>query len=368
MYEPIQNLVDELLVSRSFSELYQSTAELVKENMDADFGVIATEQHGAVQALATMPEDWTDTDDLLSPVSLPHIASSQGRSYKIDDKSTVRSAAHSDTSTHNSNVEYPSILWVPFDEEGFLLAGSRRKAAFDDADLERLRAISFITAMVQQWIKESTESAIKPDSVAEAASFLSHDAKNLLTVIEGRLQLAQEEPEDEHFAVLQQNLERLEELIEDTTFLLQTGDRLDERKPVMLEETAQNAWTNLDTRGANLYLLTDETLLADESRLCQLFENLFRNAVNHAAPDVDIWLGTLEDGSGFYVRDDGPGIEPEQAESLFDLGFSTRPGNTGIGLAIVKRIADAHGWDVTAMNGESGGARFEFRGVEIITG
>jgi len=77
---------------------------------------------------------------------------------------------------------------------------------------------------------------------------------------------------------------------------------------------------------------------------------------------VTVTVGSLEDG--FYVADDGPGIPEADREKVFESGYSTDGDGTGLGLAIVRRIAQAHGWDVTLTTSESGGARFEFHGVE----
>lgn len=64
------------------------------------------------------------------------------------------------------------------------------------------------------------------------------------------------------------------------------------------------------------------------------------------------------------VVDDGPGIDPSARETVFELGYSTNAAGTGMGLAIVKQIADAHGWAVDVSDSASGGAQFEFSGVD----
>jgi signal transduction histidine kinase len=66
---------------------------------------------------------------------------------------------------------------------------------------------------------------------------------------------------------------------------------------------------------------------------------------------------------GFAVEDDGPGVPETVRDRLFEGGFSTTEEGTGFGLSIVKRIADAHGWDVHVGESPSGGARFEVTGV-----
>jgi signal transduction histidine kinase len=69
----------------------------------------------------------------------------------------------------------------------------------------------------------------------------------------------------------------------------------------------------------------------------------------------------LDFSAGFAVADDGPGIPEDERDDVFDHGFTTAEDGTGFGLAIVERIAQAHGWSVSVTEGRDGGARFEFR-------
>lgn len=366
MYELIQALADEYGKAQSLDELHRTTARLVQRQTNADFGVVAVREERTVRALATEPADWTDTDGLLSPVSLPNIASSRGQSYVIDDKSNVRSAAEAEPVSHGPKVTYPSIMWAPFSDSGFLLAGSTDKSAFYDLDLERLRVISALSSVLRQPVRDATRQRDQQEFVKEAMTFLTHDAKNLLSVVNGRLQLARESPDDEQFDVIESSLGRLEELIGDTETLLETGDHVTDREPITIREAANSAWESLETERANLLVEPTETILAGESRYYQLLENLFRNALDHAGPDVTVRVGVLDDARGFYVEDDGPGIEPSARDSLFELGYSSSEDNTGVGLNIVARIADAHDWQISVTDAEMGGARFEFSGVEFV--
>ena len=74
---------------------------------------------------------------------------------------------------------------------------------------------------------------------------------------------------------------------------------------------------------------------------------------------VSVTVGAFD--GGFYVADDGPGIPPARRETVFDPGVTTAADGTGFGLAIVREIAEAHGWTVSVTESESGGARFEIR-------
>jgi len=75
-----------------------------------------------------------------------------------------------------------------------------------------------------------------------------------------------------------------------------------------------------------------------------------------------VTVGTMDDG--FYVEDTGPGIPESRREEAFEAGFSTAETGTGFGLRIVEQVATSHGWTVEVTEGTSGGARFEFTGVE----
>jgi signal transduction histidine kinase len=102
-----------------------------------------------------------------------------------------------------------------------------------------------------------------------------------------------------------------------------------------------------------------------------VFENLFRNAVEHGGSDVTVTIRTIEPihtstradadrRAGFYVADDGPGIPVEKRDEVFEPGHSSAQGGTGFGLTIVKRIVQAHGWELSVADGTDSGARFEF--------
>ena len=103
--------------------------------------------------------------------------------------------------------------------------------------------------------------------------------------------------------------------------------------------------------------------MADESRLQQLFENLFRNAVEHAGPDVRVTVGATTDG--LYVADTGPGIPPSKRERVFETGYTTEGKGTGFGLSIVQQIAAGHGWEIQVTEADGGGARFDITGIEF---
>jgi len=203
------------------------------------------------------------------------------------------------------------------------------------------------------------------------ASILSHDLRNPLTVALGRAGMLDEAGTDhENVESLTASLERMETIIGDA-LMLTRGRDVEDTEPVTLRETARDAWSHVDTGDSTLDVagnIEGAVVAADRSLLMQLLENLFRNAVEHAGETVTVTVETVGDGDGrgFAVADDGPGIPEEEREHVFDVGHTTDGGGTGMGLAIVELIAEAHGWDVTVGESGTGGARFAVTGVETI--
>ncbi len=128
----------------------------------------------------------------------------------------------------------------------------------------------------------------------------------------------------------------MDTLITDLLTLAQDGETVTDRESVALASLAENCWTTVETADATLVTDIDRTVLANESRLKQLFENLVRNAVEHAGADVTVTVGALDDG--FYVADDGPGIPEDERETVFDFGYSTVRRRTGFGFSIVQKL------------------------------
>ncbi|SEG73358.1 PAS domain S-box protein [Halobellus limi] len=201
----------------------------------------------------------------------------------------------------------------------------------------------------------------REQQLAEFASVVSHDLRNPLNVAEGRIQLAREECDSEHLEAVERMHERMNSLINDLLTLARSGTSVIEPETVELGRFLDTCWRNVATADATLRSRIDRPISGDRSRLQQLFENLFRNAVEHAGEDVTVTVGELDDG--FYVEDDGPGIPPERRSEAFEMGYSTADGGTGFGLNIVERVVEEHGWEISLTEGSEGGARFEIRGV-----
>jgi signal transduction histidine kinase len=255
-------------------------------------------------------------------------------------------------------------------------------------DAENASGYAIYTDVTERREREATLRE-QNERLDEFASIVSHDLRNPLSVAEGYVTLASDTGDPTHLDKAETALERMDELVGDLLSLARQGRSVGETEPVSIATLAREAWESVDAVEADLVVESDVSLDADPARTRELFENVFRNSVEHGRPkagetgaggdegpsedrdgdaldDLTIRVGEASfrsgdgDVTGFFVEDDGRGL-PEESHRVFESGFTTDEGGTGLGLAISERIAEAHGWEVRALTGESGGARFEFR-------
>ncbi|AZH25403.1 ATP-binding protein [Haloplanus aerogenes] len=199
------------------------------------------------------------------------------------------------------------------------------------------------------------------DRLNDVASIVSHDLRSPLNVASGHLAIARS-GDDDHLSEVAHALDRMEELVDDLLTLAHEGERVSEIETVDLAAMVRDCWRNVSTTETAPQVDTDLVIRADPDQLRHLLENLLGNALRHGGADVAVTIGDLD--GGFYVADDGPGIPEADREAVFDSGYSTAAEGTGVGLSIVQRIVEAHGWEVAVTESETGGTRFEITGIE----
>jgi PAS domain S-box-containing protein len=203
------------------------------------------------------------------------------------------------------------------------------------------------------------------DRLERFAGIVSHDLRSPLNVADGRLELARAECNSEHLDAVARAHDRMASMIDDLLTLAREGATTPQLTSVDLPALVEDAWRNVETKDATLAVETDHHVVADEGQLRQLVSNLVRNAVDHGGADVTVVVGPLDDG--FYVADDGPGLPDRDSEELLEYGVSTAASGTGLGLNIVHEVAVNHGWELTLTQADDGGARFEIRGVPLLS-
>lgn len=227
---------------------------------------------------------------------------------------------------------------------------------------EEVTQIIGITRNVTEQIKQERKLQSQNEQLEQFASVVSHDLRNPLNIAQGRAVLLANECDSEHLALITKSLNRMEEIVSDTLMLAKQGRGVSEQERIALTSIVETCWKNVQTDEAAIKIEDDIAIIGDQSRVQHIFENLFRNAVEHGGEDVTIRVGRIDD-HGFYVEDTGLGIPEDIRKEVFDPGYTSESDGTGFGLAIVKQIAEAHGWQVTIVDRTGGGARFEFTEV-----
>lgn len=198
----------------------------------------------------------------------------------------------------------------------------------------------------------------------EFAGTIAHDLRNPLNVTIGRLELVKEERDSDHLEVAISALDRMDDLVGDLLTLAKQNQAVDETEAISVASVVDTARHSVDSDTVTVEASSDlGMIVGHRSSVRTLIENLFRNAVEHGDSDVMIRVEMLDDG--FAVEDDGPGISEDVREAVFEPGYTTKDDGTGYGLNIVKKIVDAHGWEIAVTSGVDGGARFEISGIDI---
>lgn len=223
----------------------------------------------------------------------------------------------------------------------------------------------------------------KMNTLGELAMGLAHEIGNPLAGMKAVVQMLEREeglgPAEARY------LPRLEHEIDRLSGFLRTFDgfaapQAHHPVPCRLEDVLDDVllWTRKEARQKGIAIRPRQCgkgippLLADPNQLKQLLLNLVINAIHAIDGPGTITLSMCNapvdapapaDGrrrAHFCVEDDGPGIPPELRQRIFEPFYTTRPDGTGLGLAVVKKIAEQHGATIAVHPAHPHGSRFEF--------
>ncbi len=370
--EDLQQRTQVLMSTGAFDETAQVAVDAAREVLGAPLSgfhqlsaegqrlELVTDTDGVDAAFDTPPV-YDRTDDSDSVGAVVWEAVDTGKKRIIDDTSSHPRLA--------GNTPAGSGIIYPVADQGVFIVSATEPNAFDETDkrLVELLATTLTTAL-QRVSRESVladrerDLTRQNDRLEEFVGIVSHDLRNPLNVASGRLELLAEACDSEHLDHVERAHSRMEALIEDLLTLAVEGNGVTEPEPADFAALVRGSWETVGTADATLETDIDRVVRVDEGRVKQMFENLFRNAVEHGFEGVTVVVGELSDG--FYVEDDGPGIDEDNRGRIFEAGYSNSPEGTGFGLSIVEGIVDAHGWEISVTTSADGGARFEITGVD----
>jgi signal transduction histidine kinase len=203
------------------------------------------------------------------------------------------------------------------------------------------------------------------------ADMVAHDLRepvtgiaHLVTLLERR---ADEPPSPEVLALLRASTERARELIDGVLDYARAGELQRERVALdrVMGEVAADLLPTLDGAGAALEVGALPEVQGDPRQLRRVLQNLVGNAVKfraEAPPRVEVSALQGNEGWVVTVRDNGVGVNPDHASRIFGM-FARVNGDTegtGIGLAVCRRVVEAHGGRIWVEPAEGGGSAFRF--------
>jgi PAS domain S-box-containing protein len=257
--------------------------------------------------------------------------------------------------------------------------GSRRSMAWNARYLPDYEGGPAILKVGQDitFLKQAQERALQAQRLAaigEVVTGLAHESRNALQRSQACLEMLALAVRDRPKALdlinrIQQAQDDLHHLYEDVrSYAAQI--KL-EKSPCDLRAVWRQAWTHLEAARLGKQAALGEAVdgldlhcVADAFRLEQVFRNILENSLGACASPVAIEVRATAvelDGQPALrvaVSDNGPGIAPEQRAKVFDPFYTTKARGTGLGMAIAKRIVEAHGGQIALGEGDSPGAVF----------
>ena len=223
----------------------------------------------------------------------------------------------------------------------------------------------------QQALERLSQQLQAKVSELEAFSYgIAHDLRSPLVSIEGFSRLLLEDIQNqkaenvqEDINLLESSVKKMQDFLTKTLEYSRSGQMIKRTKDVSLSEIVKEVNTEfneqISTIGATVSIAkTFPKICVDRSRIKEVLTNLIQNSINYRDKTVPLKIEIghylSENVTVFFVRDNGPGIDASEAEKVFALFYrGTADGEgSGIGLAIVKKIIEAHGGRIWVQQGQ----------------
>ncbi|MEK8022649.1 MAG: HAMP domain-containing sensor histidine kinase [Candidatus Hydrogenedentota bacterium] len=280
----------------------------------------------------------------------------------VEDTPPSTAAYETDIPARLRKMAPRSGAWLRLGRGALLVMEKKSGRPFFASDRVLLADLAGMATLALTRIEE-TERRARAEEEAIAGKLsagVAHDVLNPVGAIAGAAEMIlKRNPDDEFAGIVKMEAARVERICRD---FLEYGRPfpLEFRSCVLrpvLQRAAATMRADASCAGVEFTIAGDVILNADEDALYRLATNLFRNAVKAGSRIVDVSIAPGE----LLFDDDGPGIAPGEREHIWEPFRASRSGGTGLGLPLVRKIAEAHGGSVGVETSPQGGARFRIR-------
>ncbi|WP_435335679.1 PAS domain-containing protein [Haloarchaeobius sp. TZWWS8] len=264
-----------------------------------------------------------------------------------------------------------SEIIVPIGTHGALMTGSKQPDAFGETDLELVSLLASNTEAAldradrERLLQNRTQSLTRQsERLRSVADILSEDLQSYLD--SAATEFADGDGEA---AEAMETLTRAEALVDDILEFTRDQTSMGSRSSVDFEQALSDALDASLAEDMTVYLEFEGRLRAHRDRFVHLLETVFNDICGRAdGAGATVRIGPLEDDetgrpTGFYILDDAERIPETEFDRVFEPAAGGARDEVGLGLAVAREIAEAHGWDVEVSTGQAGGTQFSITGM-----
>ncbi len=393
LLESINRVFQEALTCDTEEDVIGKCLEVAEELTDSEFGFVGeVNENGRLDDIALSPPAWeacrtTNAHELLSNME---IVSYWGRTIR-EGKSQIVNDPDFDPDQHGLPEGHPhitSFLGVPLKQGSKtigMIALANKKAGYNEEDKENIEVLSvaFVEALMRKRaevnLKENVKDLKRSNRELEQFAYVSsHDLQEPIRMVTSFTQLLERKYKgeldadaDEYINFIVEGSHRMKYLIDDLLAFSRVSSDTKEFENVDLENVLDVVLSNLyvSINESNAFITHDPlpTVLADESQMGQVFQNLISNAIKFSGDKTPIiHISAHKDGKEwrFSVTDNGIGIESEYQKQIFEVfkRLHTRseyPGS-GIGLSVSHKIIEHHDGNIWVESESGEGSTFYF--------
>jgi PAS domain S-box-containing protein len=180
---------------------------------------------------------------------------------------------------------------------------------------------------------------------------MNHDLSNYLLKIDGAIKVLEDEYESSQIKSAQKLISEVRSLLKHSVELADAGQVIEKKGPVSLDILIRDVADVHIPKEIGFNKDSLPRVLADRTKLIQIFQNIFSNAVKHGNPTkISVGYQKTKTGLSLTISNDGETIPTQMKPQILRRWLAPKMNQRGFGLSIVRRIVEAHGWTIELLD------------------